>query len=158
MEIIYLKTVVITFLETSKLVGLIMSGWNVTFWPSVNMQHCPARLQWDNLLGHPDHRAWHQYRVWWQIQILSCSRKSVSNTHKMKIKTYGCNHHMHRMFGYSQIKRSWGAMGKSSKTGILQELNPSVSILAATNSHDSQIPIGVAASGSRDWSAEQQLT
>ena len=48
---IYLKTVVITFLETSKLVGLIMSGWNVTFWPSVNMQHCPARLQWDNLLG-----------------------------------------------------------------------------------------------------------
>ena len=36
---IYLKTVVITFLETSKLVGLIMSGWNVTFWPSVNMQH-----------------------------------------------------------------------------------------------------------------------
>ena len=44
---IYLKTVVITFLETSKLVGLIMSGWNVTFWPSVNMQHCPARLQWD---------------------------------------------------------------------------------------------------------------
>ena len=54
---IYLKTVVITFLETSKLVGLIMSGWNVTFWPSVNMQHCPARLEWDNLLGHPDHRA-----------------------------------------------------------------------------------------------------
>ena len=48
---IYLKTVVITFLETSKLVGLIMSGWNVTFWPTVNMQHCPARLQWDNLLG-----------------------------------------------------------------------------------------------------------
>ena len=46
---IYLKTVVITFLETSKLVGLIMSGWNVTFWPTVNMQHCPARLQWDNL-------------------------------------------------------------------------------------------------------------
>ena len=43
----YLKTVGITFLETSKLVGLIMSGWNVTFWPSVNMQHCPARLQWD---------------------------------------------------------------------------------------------------------------
>ena len=26
------------------------------------------------------------------------------------------------------------------------------------NSHDSQIPIGIAASGSRDWSAEQKLT
>ena len=26
------------------------------------------------------------------------------------------------------------------------------------NSHDSQIPIGIAASGSRDWLAEQQLT
>ena len=98
---IYLKTVVITFLETSKLVGLITSGWNVTFWPSVNMQHWPARLQWDNLLGHPDHRAWHQCRVWRQIQILSCSKKSVSDTHKMKIKTNSCNHHMHRIFGYS---------------------------------------------------------
>ena len=102
---IYLKTVVITFLETSKLVGLITSGWNVTFWPSVNMQHWPARLQWDNLLGHPDHRAWHQCRVWRQIQILSCFRKSVSDTHKMKIKTYSCNHHMHRMFGYSHMQR-----------------------------------------------------
>ena len=27
-----------------------------------------------------------------------------------------------------------------------------------TISHDSQIPIGIAASGSRDWSAEQKLT
>ena len=30
-----------------------------------------------------------------------------------------------------RAKRSWGVMSKSSKTGILQELNPPVSVLAA---------------------------
>ena len=47
------ETIVITFLETSKsagkLVGSITYGWHGTFWPSVNMQHWPSRLPWDNL-------------------------------------------------------------------------------------------------------------
>ena len=76
----YLKTSVIAFPETSKSVGLITSGWHVTFWPSVNMQHWPDRLPWGNLLCHPDHRGWLQHWLWRQIQILSCFRKAVSDT------------------------------------------------------------------------------
>ena len=88
----FFQTVAITFMETSKLVVLITAGRHVTFSSSINMQHWPARLPLDNLLGQPDHRAWLQYRVWQQIQILSCSRKSVLDTNKMKIKTNSCNH------------------------------------------------------------------